>query len=669
MNPCVLLDCVTDSIIVVGSDLTLLYANSAARQVLADGPVNSPLIDAVSPPDRDRVGALFADLLEWPGDSTIVRFTLELSDGPFPVEVTATNLIDDPDIAGVVMCFRDLRAEQSNRRSADRLAKALEGSTDLVLIHDTSGSVVHANGSASRFFGIDESSPATAADLYPPNLAAAVVAAAVNGCELDDSLLSNSAGDVVHVSATVSVVTGEDDEIESVVVVARDISAQKLAEQVLSDQAHRDPLTGLANRAALMDRLSALMHPSSEGGPLALLFVDLDHFKRVNDSLGHDLGDELLRLVAARIQGVLRPTDILARLGGDEFVVVLPSTPRRHDAELVADRITAALRDPFVFSGASIHVTASIGIALDSDDPTRSSSMLLRNADLAMYEAKKNGRSQVQRYRGALRARQADRLGLATDLRQAVARNELDVAYQPIRGLRDGTLLSVEALARWNDPRRGVVPPLVFLDVASDSDLIAEVDAFVLNRAMSDLVAWRARVGVPDEFRVAVNLSARSLTERDLVDRMTDTIAAHGVSTADVTVEITEDRLLGDVPTTVAVLRQLRDVGIRLAIDDFGTGHSSLSYLHQFDVHELKLDRSFVSGLLDDDAVSVIVDAIVRLADTFGLAVIGEGVEDTDQLDELVRLGCGAAQGFLLGEPMSVDDIGELLRAELLQPQ
>jgi diguanylate cyclase (GGDEF)-like protein/PAS domain S-box-containing protein len=440
--------------------------------------------------------------------------------------------------------------------------------------------------------------------------------------------------------------------------VARDVTERKRLETQLRHQSAHDPLTGLANRTLLMERLEVLADQlATRPGLLALYFVDLDRFKMVNDSLGHEAGDLLLRQTAARLRGAVRPEDLVARIGGDEFVIVCGDLHDLLEAETVARRLVSTLAEPLHLQGQEVFVTASIGVV--TDDGRRAAAELLADADAAMYTSKQTGRGRYSVVDDEARATFADRVQLSSQLVRALEREELRAHYQAVVDLRSQDVVGTEALLRWQHPTRGVLAPAAFLDLAGDLGLSAELDSWMLVTACLQAAEWSRAVGRP--LGVCVNLSSRSLADRRLTGTVARALDASGLPPGLLTLEITEGGLMQDASCTVRTLGSLRDLGVQLAIDDFGTGYSSLSYLQQFPVHALKIDRTFV-GRLDGagpDAADAakIVRTIVSLASGLGLRTVAEGIETPAQLAAVTELGCDLGQGFLLGRPALADTL------------
>ncbi len=433
-------------------------------------------------------------------------------------------------------------------------------------------------------------------------------------------------------------------------------------------QAFHDSLTGLASRALFLDRLNhALARAAREGARLAVLFVDLDRFKNVNDSLGHSAGDELLVGVAHRLRACLPPDHTAARLGGDEFAVVLENVTDDEQVTAIARQIIDRLRAPFILSGHEAFVDASVGIAFNTDAEDDGQD-LIRSADLAMYQAKKTGRGQYEIFHPALRARFLRSLELEGSLRHAVDEGDFVLHYQPIVELSTGRIAGVEALVRWRHAEQGLIHPPEFIPLAEDTGLILPIDRWVLGDACRQVSAWNAeRVGgLP--LTVSVNLSARQLQRTDLLEFVSTTLAQTGLDPGCLVIEITESLLLHDTAATMDRLRRLKALGVRVAIDDFGTGYSSLAYLRQFPVDIIKIDKSFVSGGGDARDACTLARAIVQLGQTLRLSTVAEGIETGAQLMELRRASCDYGQGFHFAEPAPAEKLAPLLGLETTIP-
>jgi diguanylate cyclase (GGDEF)-like protein/PAS domain S-box-containing protein len=440
-----------------------------------------------------------------------------------------------------------------------------------------------------------------------------------------------------------------------------DISERKDLEAELINQALHDPLTGLANRTLLLDRIAhALARAGRSDSPTTVLFLDLDGFKTVNDSLGHAAGDELLRAVADRLAVHLRPTDTIARLGGDEFAILLEDTGTEA-ATPIAERLGRGLAAAFNVRGREIVARASIGIATGAPGQ-RAADELLRDADLAMYMAKREGKGGHAVFEAAMHTAVLERLELEADLSRALAAGEIVVYYQPIVRLADASLTGMEALVRWNRPGHGLVPPAGFIPAAEETGLISEIGRWVLEEACRQVAAWQ--VDHPDSppLQLSVNLSARQLQDPGLVGEVEEALRRSGLDPGRLVLEITESMIMKEPDTAAERLRSLKQLGIRLAIDDFGTGYSSLNYLRRFPVDILKIDKAFVGAIAGGPEDAALAHAIIRLADTLELDTVAEGIETEEQLAELLRLGCELGQGYLFARPLPADAMAVLLR-------
>ncbi|MCE7010756.1 EAL domain-containing protein [Kibdelosporangium philippinense] len=434
-----------------------------------------------------------------------------------------------------------------------------------------------------------------------------------------------------------------------------DITERREAEARLVHQALHDSLTGLPNRALLMDRLKQVLARADRHPTLtAVMFIDLDGFKDINDSLGHDIGDQVLREISARISAQVRPSDTVARLGGDEFVVLCSDLQSEPSVVEISERLTAAVGKPVVLPGyeVEVEVTASIGIALSDNDLLTPEDML-RNADAAMYGAKTQGKNRWEIFDETRRARAVDRVAVASTLRQALRDDRFVLHFQPVIELDTGKAVAVESLVRLEDPSRGLLPPAAFIQVAEDSGLIVPIGTYVLEEACRQLAAWRASGVVPPDFRSAVNLSARQATQPDLARTVGEALSRAKLEPSALALELTETVLMDADTSTLRQFEELREMGVGLGIDDFGTGYSSLSYLKRLPVSIIKVDRSFVAGLVTDPSDREIVTAVIRLGQALGLTTIAEGVEDAEQFSMLQDLGCDQAQGYLLGRPQA----------------
>jgi diguanylate cyclase (GGDEF)-like protein/PAS domain S-box-containing protein len=605
-----------------------------------------------------------------------LEFRMRRPDGTIRWVSLRTSLLRDDDgaVTGAIGAVEDITERKQSQREMQRLKEIFEATADLVAIADRPGNLLYLNAAARRFLGVSPHatglhlSQALSEALQLRVVTEILPAVESAGSWSGEIQLNRPEGGVMPVWAQLlRHLDPEDDEVYYSIVM-HDLSERKAFEHRLAHQATHDPLTGLPNRSLLIERLeSALARARRHQRRVAVLFLDLDHFKVVNDSLGHSLGDRLLVAISERLALALRPGDTVARFGGDEFVVLCEDVLDQSDAVAVAERVDRAISGRFVVDDTEVFVGVSIGIACPTDvdvDPET----LIRDADAAMYRAKDRGRARWELFDHAMRASAVDRLDIETALRRALERRELRIFYQPIIELRTGAIDGIEALLRWEHPERGLLNPDEFITVAEETGLIVPIGAWVLDQACRQVQRWQAEIPSLVPLRLSVNLSGRQLGHAKLVEDVAAVLAETGIDPALVELEITESVLMDDVEMSQETLGALHGLGVKLAVDDFGTGYSSLSYLRRFPVDLLKVDRSFVEvldaapGELSDD--SAIVAAIVTLSHALGLTAVAEGVESAAQLAMLRQLGCDRAQGFYMARPGTDHDTGRLLRAD-----
>ncbi len=437
------------------------------------------------------------------------------------------------------------------------------------------------------------------------------------------------------------------------------------AEKRIIEMATHDALTGLPNRHLLQDRIEqALVHDTRSQRQMAVLFIDLDHFKTINDSLGHDIGDLLLKAVAERLLACVRSEDTVARQGGDEFIVVLNSIAESLDAAKVAQKIQDALVQPYYIHKNELHIGGSIGIAVFPDDGANAET-LLKNSDVAMYHAKENGRNNYQFFTDELNKSAHERHTLSLDLRYALERNELILYYQPVMDMPDQQLHSVEALLRWRHPEHKLIAPDKFINLAEETGLIIPIGEWVLRTVCAQIKTWQAQgCNVP---KVAINLSARQFRDKALIKNISHILKETGVEAKHISLEITESMLIDNIEKVVETLHYLNAMGIHISIDDFGTGYSSLSYLKRFPIHTLKIDRSFVRDIATDKNDHTIVATIIAMAHSLGMDVIAEGIETKEQLNLLLAQNCNHYQGYYFSKPVAASEIEHILKKPVTQ--
>jgi diguanylate cyclase (GGDEF)-like protein/PAS domain S-box-containing protein len=596
----------------------------------------------------------------------------------------------DGDIIGTFGVTRDITARKLMERRlqahADEVAQAnaellrveaelrtiLESSPDAIVRYDRDLRVSYANSatlalagvSAEHLVGRDRRDLQTDGEftsVFSKDLLTPLLRVLDTGQGSEHEYSVETAAGTVHLNTRLVPQVGPDGDVVGVIAVSRDLTDRKRAEDLLADRAVHDPLTGLANRVLLTDRLhQSILRLEREPGMLAVMFLDLDHFKVVNDSLGHGAGDALLVDVAQRICGVARRIDTVARFGGDEFVVLCERLAGIEDAALIAERIAHAVAAPTAYDGRQLHPTASIGIATTWDSGT-TAEILIRDAEAAMYQAKDRGRGHgsYHFFDAGVRERAVRRLVVEHELREALDNREFTLQYQPLWRLPERRVSGFEALIRWERPE-GIRSPAEFIPVAEESGLIVEIGQFVLDEALRRLSSWNAgRHG--RRLTMAVNLSARQLSDPGLVDDVAAALVRHDVAPELLTLEVTETALLEEGLSSAEAFDRLSRLGVRLALDDFGTGYSSLGHLRRYPVDILKIDRMFVEGLDRGQDQSAIVGAVTAMAHALGITTVGEGIETDEQLVALERLGCDEGQGYLLARPMKPDAVEQYL--------
>jgi diguanylate cyclase (GGDEF)-like protein/PAS domain S-box-containing protein len=558
-------------------------------------------------------------------------------------------------LVGVREALASRRFVESVRRKTEaRLGWLLRNSSDLVMAVDRSGNLDYVSPSVERLLRKEsvELVGTSITDLVHPEDAPGLSAllsralAAPGGSFTGEWRIQQEDGGWLPVE-TVATSAGEGVDAAGVVLNTRDLKERKVLERKLSFQAFHDPLTRLANRSLFRERVEHALDRRSVA-ELAVLFLDLDNFKTINDSLGHAAGDHVLVETAHRLRSTLRTEDTAARLGGDEFAVLLEEADVTCAAR-VAERIRSALGTPFWVLGQEVFVSASIGIAIREEGDTTGD--LLRNADVAMYTAKQKGKARFEIFEAAMHETVMARLGLEAELRRAIERREFVVYYQPIVRLDTAAVVGAEALVRWQHPTRGLVPPLEFIPLAEETGLIVPLGSWILKQACNQLAEWQRMRPGEEPFVMNVNLSSRQLVRDIMADEVAAAVDESGIRASWLVLEVTETVLMADPVAAAAALKQIRDLGVRVALDDFGSGYSSLSHLRRFPIDIVKIDKSFVDDVARDGVESAIARSIIELGRAMKLQTVAEGIEAGEQAERLLDLGCELGQGFFFSRP------------------
>ncbi|MDP2291605.1 MAG: EAL domain-containing protein [Actinomycetota bacterium] len=661
---------VPDPVIIVDPEINLKYLNSAAVGLLGWDPTEwlGRSLLALIHPDDVAVVISSANSVRGKASGTPIELRMHAADGTWKwVEVVGGDATGAPGVDGYVVVARDVTQRRMwEVASGDtvRFQQAVQHAKSIMLLLDRGGCILSVNGAFTRLLGHDPS--------VAVGSALASFSTPVGATELADALgRSIETGrattcevlmrhvDPVHEPRPIrfEIVNLLDDPVVAcMVVTAHDVSDLHTARMTLEHLARHDVLTGLVNRSVLLERLESVVE---DHRPTAVIFIDLDRFKPVNDLLGHEAGDELLRLVGERLRLLVRPDDLVARVGGDEFVVLADGVNDRQTAQQVCDRIDAALAEPYLLADGPMRITASVGVALNVDDATVTG--LMADADLAMYEAKAGRRGEPVRSIPSRQRSANERRRLADDLAVGLRRGEVVAYLQPVTDITTGRTVGLEALARWHHPNLGVLRPAAFLDLAEDAGLDSLLGDVVL-RSMCETAS-----ALPEHFSLGINLSVPQLADAQLCERISTILGRYGIASTRLVVEITEHATLtrragGGKVSPERTLMELHEMGARLSLDDFGTGFSSLTHIRMFPLHAIKIDQSFVAGVCTHQQDRAVIGAVVGMSKALDLLVVAEGVETLDQLEALRELGCDLVQGHLISLPLAPAQVAEWLR-------
>ncbi|MCB0961995.1 MAG: EAL domain-containing protein, partial [Acidimicrobiales bacterium] len=593
-------------------------------------------------------------------------------------EIRTRDLSHDPEIQGLVITAREISdrkaTEQQLAASEARFRALVQSSADVVAVVADNGCFSYVSPAVSEMLGYAPEelagSPAIALvapedvgafqSSYPELTQRRLPAGDITVRRIETQLRHRS-GELRTVDVTVTDMR-HDPAVEGIVLNARDITVRKALEADLRFQALHDTLTGLANRTMFTQQAAVALRAVGPDQRVGALFVDLDDFKTVNDSLGHAVGDQLLQEVSTRLVTSLSTKDLAARLGGDEFAVLVADAESEAQVLAIADEVLALVAQPFRIQGRDIRVTASIGIAFGDDDSI-DAEVLLRSADVAMYLAKDRGKNRYATFEAHMHTSVFERLELKADLVRAIDDGQLRCFYQPIVSLQTGRISGVEALVRWEHPTRGLLAPDAFIPLAEDTGLVVPLGRWVMREACQQLRAWQLRLPARSTLTMSINLSVRQLMHEDILHDVRDAIGDAGLDPSTVNLEITETTLMHDTEMARQRLSELRDLGVSLAVDDFGTGYSSLQYVQRFPIDVIKIDRSFVTGLGTNPGDGAVVQSMIELSQRLGVYTVAEGIDRPEQVTLLQSLGADLGQGYLFSKPVPASQIDALLDA------
>jgi diguanylate cyclase (GGDEF)-like protein/PAS domain S-box-containing protein len=656
----------SDVVAIAGPDSGLVWVSPAVEAMLGypvDAMIGKCAVDLVHADDVDAVVSRFLTVGGDPSVTPTVELRLLRSDGDYRwFQCSIANRLDDPDVRGIVMSMHDIHArrcsEDALRMSELRMRSILETAADAIVTSDDTGTIIEFNQAAERMFrrSASEMIGRFYYDILGPKAgnkmwARKAIDAARSGIPME---IVTQRADGEAFEARISISRTSLDGRTLITAILRDVTQEKETARVLEQRGLYDDLTGLASRKLLIDRLEESVRRARRRRTfVGVVLLDVDRFKHVNDSLGHDVGDALLVEIAQRLQAGAGETNTVARLGGDEFVVLCDEVGDIDEVSDHAHRLDELLRAPFTLGDVELMLTASIGIAVwnGGDEPADE---LVRHADAAMYRAKDRGRGRIELFDEPMQAQVSERLTLESALRRAIDRDELVSYYQPIVAFTSGRATHLEALVRWQRPDVELVPPDQFIGIAEETGLINEIGEWMLDRAAHDCATWQE---IAPGVGVSVNVSPRQFDSHSIIDAVAGVLRDTGLAPELLGLEITESVLLGDADETVGMLRELKALGVRVALDDFGTGYSSLTYLQRLPIDELKIDRTFVAVLEDEESDLNLLQMMIQLGRAFDLKVVAEGIDTDRKLRRIQRLGCHFGQGFLFARPAPFDQV------------
>ncbi len=647
-----------------------VYANRRVRELLgfSDKEMHGVgLKDLIKPDEYDGIIAHLRSDVGDDGDTHSYETNLVAKDGTtIPVEIAASKTVWQGHKGGMLF-VRDISARKSAEETMHKLSRAIDQTADVVFITNRDGCVEYVNPAFEKVTGyradevIGKTPDMLKSGKQGPEFYANVWKEIQSGNVYNDIFVNKRKhGGLYYQEQTITPLTNSKGDITHFVTTGRDITERMEAQEKLQFLAQHDALTRLPNRALFLDRLNqSLARARWHDRRIAVIFMDLDRFKTINDSLGHGVGDALLTQVGERLLSCLREGDTVARLGGDEFVILLNDVASEDDVTLLVEKLLSIHDRPFSIDGHELYMSGSVGVSLYPGDG-EDSGTLMKHADIAMYRAKESGKNNFKFFSADMSEKAFSRLTLEHSLRRALENSEYVLLYQPIVNLKTNTIVGAEALLRWQDQQKGIIFPGDFVPLLEETGLIQEVGEWVLHRACRDAAAWSKKWGA-GVFRVSVNISGRQIGARSFLSTVNSVIRDTGLAPAMLELEITESVLMHDLEACLELLRELHARGIKLSIDDFGTGYSSLSYLKRLPIQTVKIDRSFIADAATDSDDNSIVEAAVAMAHGLKLNVIAEGVENMDQLAVLKKYGCDEAQGYLFSRAVSAGKLSRLV--------
>lgn len=647
-----------------------ILANRQFKQLfdLGDTDISGKAINEILPESISEMELAQQRQVLDEGITTSHEETLPLRDGPRTFISSRFPLFGSNNrIYGMGCIFTDISERKSMEERLRLAQKVIENTSEAVVITDPGGIIVEINNAYTQITGYEREEVIGLNPRFSQSghhdkqfYQAMWSQLADEGYWSGEIWDRRKDGEAFPKWLTINAIYNDDDSVSHYVGIFTDISEKKDTEKKLKNLAFYDPLTGLPNRVFFLERLNeALITSQRHRNRTALLFIDLDRFKDVNDTLGHNAGDELIIQASRRIRRCLRQSDTVARLGGDEFTVILTEISNEASIAYIAQQIIEQLCEPFMIYGTEVYIGASVGISVYPDD-SDSSETLLKNADTAMYHAKDNGRGNFQFYRDEMNARMLRRVTLERNLRHALENDEFVLHYQPRYSLPEAKIIGMEALVRWNHPKEGLVPPSEFIPLAEETNLIIPLGEWVLHTACAQAKAWEHE-GL-GSYRMAVNLSSRQFQQLDLIQQVRNALQHCHMDPTLLELEITESIVMKNPEEVASLLAAIRRLGVHISIDDFGTGYSSLAYLKKFPINALKIDRSFVNDLPDDNDDVAIVESIIGMTRSLGIEVVAEGVETPEQVEFLQSRGCKEVQGYYFSKPLPPKEMSELLR-------